>query len=118
MDSFIEEVQQLPIIDSMSECPSRDEVLEAVKSLNTGKSPGADGLESEILQAGGEKMIDLLHQLICYDSECEGIPQEWIDATLVSLYKSGPVTNVEISVEFRCCRMLDKYSLGSFSTGL
>ena len=90
VDSYIEQVEQLPEITSLSDCPARSEVAEAVKALNTGKSPGADGLEAEILQAGGDKMIDLLHKIISYDWVEEEIPQEWIDATLVSLYKSGP----------------------------
>ena len=87
--TIIDQVEQLPIVDQMDIAPTRDETINAVKKLNTGKSPGLDGLTSEILKSGGEKMIDLLLELILHYWET-GAPQDWIDATLISLYKSGP----------------------------
>ena len=41
----------------------REEVEAAVKSLKKGKSAGVDNISSELVQAGGEAMID-----ICYSS--------------------------------------------------
>ena len=41
----------------------REEAEAAVKSLKKGKSAGVDNIPSELVQAGGEAMID-----ICYSS--------------------------------------------------
>ena len=38
----------------------REEVEAAVKSLKKGKSAGVDNIPSELVQAGGEAMIDML----------------------------------------------------------
>ena len=45
-------------------------------------------IKAEILKNGGEKMMELLEQVIqsVWDSE---VPQDWRDAILVSLYKKG-----------------------------
>ena len=42
----------------------REEVEAAVKSLKKGKSAGVDNIPSELVQAGGEAMIDVL-LIIC-----------------------------------------------------
>ena len=42
----------------------REEVEAAVKSLKKGKSAGVDNIPSELVQAGGEAMIDML-LIIC-----------------------------------------------------
>ena len=47
-----------------------------------------DGITAEILKNGGEKMIDLLEQVIQRVWESE-VPRNWRDAILVSLYKKG-----------------------------
>lgn len=88
--NIIDQVEQLPNIEEMDCDPTRNEVADAVKKLNSGKSPGLDGLTSEILKSGGEKMTDLLHEIILHYWISEETPQDWIDATLISLYKSGP----------------------------
>ena len=56
--------------------------------MNNNKAPGMDGITAEILKNGGEKMIDLLEQVIQSVLESE-VPQDWRDAILVSLYKKG-----------------------------
>ena len=49
---------------------------------------GMDGITAEILKNGGEKIIDLLEQVIQSVWESK-VPQDWRDAILVSLYKKG-----------------------------
>ena len=60
-----------------------------LKKLNSGKAPDINGFTSEILKCGGENMITMLHQLMTHFWEKNSVPQEWIDAVLVSLFKSG-----------------------------
>jgi len=82
-------VEQLPIVHQMEELPTLSEVSKSIEKLNSGKSPGMDGISAEILKAGGKRMLELVHHLIQHCWLTEVISQEWIDATLVSLFKSG-----------------------------
>ena len=45
----------------------REEVEATIKSLKKGRSAGVDNISSELVQAGGEAMIDML-LIICYKS--------------------------------------------------
>ena len=56
----------------------REEVEATVKSLEKGKSAGVDNIPSELVQAGGKAMIDML--LII----CNEIWQTWVANTLDS----------------------------------
>ena len=86
---IVNSVPQRPVVVELSESLSFDEVASAVKKLNSNKAPDINGFTSEILQCGGLDMIQMLHQLISYYWEKDSVPQEWIDAVLVSLHKSG-----------------------------
>ena len=72
----------------LDEVPSRSEIKASVSQMNNNKAQGMDGITAEILKNGGEKMIDLLEQVIQSVWESE-VPQDWRDAILVSLYKRG-----------------------------
>ncbi|CAF4444579.1 unnamed protein product, partial [Didymodactylos carnosus] len=53
------------------------EVQEAIRALKRNKSPGSDGITSEMLQAGGEQLAHEIHKL-CNKAWHEGtIPEEW-----------------------------------------
>ena len=82
-------VEQLPIVQELEDMPTLSEVSDAIKKLNSGKSPGLDGIPAEILKACGNRMAELVHDLIQRCWRTESVPKEWIDATLVSLFKSG-----------------------------
>ena len=53
-----------PPINNDSNPILREEVEAVVKSLKKGKSAGADNIPSELVQAGGEAMTDML-PIIC-----------------------------------------------------
>ena len=53
-----------PPINNNSYSILRKEVEAAVKALKIGKSAGVDNIPSELVQAGGEAMIDML-LIIC-----------------------------------------------------
>ena len=48
-----------------------------------------EGLTSELLKCVGERMIDLLHTIIKHNWNDNSSPSEWIDAILITLFKSG-----------------------------
>ena len=63
-----------PTINNDSYPILREEVEATVKSLKKGKSAGLDNVPSELVQVGGEAMIDVLH-IICnkiwHTGECQ-----------------------------------------------
>ena len=67
--------------------PSLVEIKSCLKQLNTGKAPGIDGIPVELLLHGGENLHQAVHSLNLRVWHDEPMPQDWIDAFLVSLYK-------------------------------
>ena len=55
----------------------------------SGKAPDVNGFTAEILKSGGENMISMLHIFMTHFWGKGSVPQDWIDALLVSLFKSG-----------------------------
>ena len=67
----------------------REEVEAAVKSLKKGKSAGVDNIPSELVQAGGEAMTDLL-LIICNKIWQTGKwPTPWTQSLIITLSKKG-----------------------------
>ena len=99
--SIIDQVEQLPIINELAFDPTREEVASSVRKLNSGKAPGMDGLTAEVLKAGGNTMIDLLHRLILHYWTPESTPQEWIDITSVCCWES-PSTHYFRPTDIAC----------------
>ena len=48
-----------------------------------------EGFTSELLKCGGERMIDLLNTVISHHWINDSSPSDWVDAILISLFKSG-----------------------------
>ena len=85
-----EAVDTLPQSDlhqSLMRDPSLDEIKSCLKQLNTGKAPGLDGIPVELLLHGGDNLHQAVHSLNLRVWHDEPMPQDWIDAFLVSLYK-------------------------------
>ena len=67
----------------------RGEFEAAVKSLKKGKSAGVDNIPSELVQAGGEAMIDML-LIICNKIWQTGEwPTPWTQSLIITLPKKG-----------------------------
>ena len=75
-----------------------EEVEAAVKSPKKGKSAGVDNIPSELVQAGGEAMIDML-LIICkkiwQTGEC---PAPWTQSQIITLPKKG---NLQVCQHYR-----------------
>ena len=66
-----------------------EKVEAAVKSLRKGKSAGVDNIPSELVQAGGEAMIDML-LIICNKIWQTGEwPTPWTQSLIITLPKKG-----------------------------
>ena len=87
-ESVLDLIKQHEPVMALDEVSSRGEIKTSVSQMNNNKEPGMDGITAEILKNAGEKMIDLLEQVIQSVWESE-VPQDWRDAIHVSLYKKG-----------------------------
>jgi hypothetical protein len=73
--------------------PSLEEVKEALKHLKHNKASGEDGIPAELLQTGGESLMELLHKLIVLIWQQEKLPREWSTGIISVLHKKGDSTN-------------------------
>ena len=64
-----------------------EELKRALKSTAPGKAPGLDGVSSDILKNGGEKMCEALLDLFNRYLLSETVPQDFRDALIVTVYK-------------------------------
>ena len=78
-----------PAINNDSYAILWEEVEAAVKSLKKGKSAGVDNIPSELVQAGGEAMIDVL-LIICNKIWQTGDwPVPWTQSLIITVPKKG-----------------------------
>uniref|UniRef100_H3ABH8 Reverse transcriptase domain-containing protein n=1 Tax=Latimeria chalumnae TaxID=7897 RepID=H3ABH8_LATCH len=77
-------VPQQPIKEDLDLPPSLGEV----KTMNTGKAPGKDGIMAEIYKAAGPKTIEILYNILYSVWEVEEMPKDLKDATIIPLFKN------------------------------
>ena len=68
--------------------------------LRNGKAAGEDRIQAELLKNGGSAVIDWLAELLEEVWRTRQVPQEWKDATLVSLHKKK---DKKICDNYRVC---------------
>ena len=66
---------------------SVEDVRKAVKKLKGGKSPGVDGITSEMLKCGGECLLEWLRRVCNVCVLEEKVPNNWMRAIIVPIYK-------------------------------
>ena len=71
--------------------PLESEVIQAVKQIKCGKSPGLDNIPGEFIQHSGEMGIKVLHYLCCQIWKHQEWPDDWKLQEQVMLHKSGSV---------------------------
>ena len=67
----------------------REEVESAVASLKKGKSAGVDNIPAELVQAGGETMIDVLTEICNRIWRAGEWPTQWTQLLIITLPKEG-----------------------------
>ena len=105
-ESVLDLIKQHDPYMDLDEVPSRGEIKAFVSQMNNNKTPGMDGIKTEILKNGEEKMIDLLEQVIQSVWESE-VPQDWRNAILVSLYKKSSKSDCSNFRAYLCCVLLE-----------
>ncbi|PFX13771.1 Craniofacial development protein 2 [Stylophora pistillata] len=84
----LHQIPQRSTIDSPDLPPSMEQVQKAIKQTSSGKAPGKDGIPAEIYKAARQVTLNAFHSLLCSIWEEEDNPQEFRDATIISLYKN------------------------------
>mgnify|MGYP006273469667 CR=1 FL=1 len=67
----------------------KEEVEEAIRSLPTGKSPGADNIPAELLKNGGEHLATVITSLCQKIWATKQWPVEWTQSLIIPLPKKG-----------------------------
>jgi hypothetical protein len=77
--------------------PTNEEVMATLNKLKNNKSPGPDGIPSEILKEGYKCMENRIYDLIVQIWNEEKVPLSWAEALICSIHKKGDVQNCENS---------------------
>ena len=85
---ILDEVPQRENKAELDALPSMRELEECIRTLKNRKSPGGDGLPAEIYKYGGTAILYQLHEMICAVWTSGTVPQDWKDATIVTIYKN------------------------------
>jgi hypothetical protein len=72
--------------------PSRLEVEIAIAKLKKYKSPGKDQIPAELIQAGGEILLSVIHKFINFVWNKEELPDKWKKSIIVPVHKKGDKT--------------------------
>ena len=81
----------IPIADPQNNCgpPSFVETQAAVNLLKWGKAPRTCGIHAELLKAGGNTVLVLLHAVLCSAWNTDIIPTDWNRGLVVPLEREG-----------------------------
>ena len=63
---IINSIPQRLLVLELDESPTYDEVASAIRKFNNGKAPDINGLTAELIKSGWDKMVHMLHQLVCH----------------------------------------------------
>jgi len=87
-------VQELKDISPPQRNDEEEDILEAevekaIKRLKNNKSPGVDGITSEMIKVGGQRLLKEIHGMCNQIWRGESTPEEWIQSVLVTIPKKG-----------------------------
>ena len=85
----------------------REEVEIAVASLKKGKSAGVDNIPAELVQAGGETMIDVLTEICNRIWRTGQWPTPWTQSLIITLPKKG---NLQLCQNYRTISLISHSS--------
>jgi hypothetical protein len=92
------------------------EVEVAIGKLKTYKSPGADQIPAELIQAGGDILHSEIHKHIKLIWNKEELPHQWKESIVVPIHKKGDKTECRHEA-YHCCQLHTKFYSTFFSLG-
>jgi hypothetical protein len=69
------------------------EVQATIAKLSNYKSPGSDQILAELIQAGGETLVSVIHKLINSIWNTEELPDQWKESVIILIYEKGDKTD-------------------------
>jgi hypothetical protein len=75
--------------------------LFTIENIKKYKSPNSDQISAELIQAGGEILVSVIHKHIHSIWNKEKLPDQWKNSITVPIHKNGEKA-VIIIVEYRC----------------
>ncbi len=87
-DTAMDAVPDLPVMEELDIPPTLEELSKAIDCLACGKAPGSDGIPPEALKNGKPALLQPLHELLCLCWDQGYIPQDMLDANIVTVYKN------------------------------
>ena len=85
----INQIKQSPVIPELDRFINVSEVKDASKKFAKGKQSGQDGTPAEVFEAGGMPLLKKLTELLNKIWKSGQVPQNFKDASIVSLFKKG-----------------------------
>jgi hypothetical protein len=64
-----------------------------IAKLKEYKSPASDQILEEMIQAGGETLLSVIHKLPNSSWNEQGLPDQWKDSLIVPIHKKGDKTD-------------------------
>jgi hypothetical protein len=92
------------------------EVEISIAKLKKYKSPGSDQILAELIQAGDEILVPVIHKLITSIWNKEELQDQWKESIIVPIHKKADKT-VIIIVGYHCYQLHTKFYQISFSQG-
>jgi len=83
----LDDIEQWPVLESLSLTPSLAEVSKATGQISSGKAAGADGILAEVFKYGGMKLNRKLTSLLRKIWWEQTVPQEFRNTNIIHLYK-------------------------------
>ena len=80
-------------LDIITDPPTKEEIVAAIKTLQNGKSPGQDNLDAELFKADPELAATILHPLFTAIWEGEKVPDDWTKGVIVKIPKKGALND-------------------------
>jgi hypothetical protein len=99
----VSDVRQIQVHKAESLVPgsNRLDIEIAISNLKKYKSPDSDQIPSELIQAGGEILLSVIHKLINSIWNKEELPDQWKESNIIPIHKWGDETDCN-----HYCRML------------
>ena len=79
--------QNILITDLVEPDTTKEEIIAATKKMKRGKAPGVDQITFEVLSAGGETIIDMLHKIFDIAWKQEKTPQDFSKMIVSPVHK-------------------------------
>ena len=79
------------VVNEREPPPCKAKIKQAMQKLAKRKSPGPDDVPAELLQYGGDVVIDLLHEICLKVWESGTWPDDWTRSLFVPLPKKGDI---------------------------